>query len=134
MADPAAPGPVAAELAAIRERWSKVAYVGLRPEVVPEPGHQPEWLPDVPRLLAAVEAVLAMHKPTGIVGEVQLCDRHASYVYPVSPAVVADRRECPGCHVVERPRCWHGSCPDEWPCPDYAAISAALLGKDGTDE
>ena len=47
-------------VAAIRERWSKVAYVGMKPKVVPEAGHQPEWLPDVPRLLAAVEAVLAL--------------------------------------------------------------------------
>ena len=50
-----------AELAAIRERWSKVAYVGMKPEVMPEAGHQPEWLPDVPHLLAAVEAALALH-------------------------------------------------------------------------
>ena len=55
-----------AELTAIRERWSKVAYVGMKPEVVPEAGHQPEWLPDVPRLVAAAEAALKVHAPVPV--------------------------------------------------------------------
>lgn len=58
---PDATDPAAAALAEIRERWSKVKYVGLKPEVVPEPGYQPPWLPDVDHLLAAVEAVLKGH-------------------------------------------------------------------------
>jgi hypothetical protein len=53
---------LATALDEIRERWSKVAYVGLNPEVVPEPGHQPSWLADVSRLLAALEAADAALK------------------------------------------------------------------------
>ena len=56
-------GPAASALEEIRERWSKVAYVGLKPEVVPEPGYQPPWLPDVDHLLKAVDAALSRHRP-----------------------------------------------------------------------
>lgn len=63
---------------------------------------------DTPRLLAAVERVLARHKPGDGTAEI---------------------------HTLEKG--WHSvtacaGCEEPWPCPDYKAISAALLGEDGS--
>jgi hypothetical protein len=62
--------PVAAELEAIRERWDKAGSVNLKEGVVPEPGPQPAWLPDVTRLLALVAALLDGHEPEPLYGPV----------------------------------------------------------------
>lgn len=73
---PSIPAPgddLTALLEEIGQRWSKVAYVGLKPEVVPEPGHQPSWLPDVPRLLGALGAVLKAHRPNTADGRCNWC-------------------------------------------------------------
>jgi hypothetical protein len=93
----------AAILDQIRERWSKVARVELKPEVVPEPGCQPPWLPDVDHLLKAVEDVLKLHQ--GITdGD-----------YPESLALCEEDGEFSR-------------------CPTVSAITAALAGKEGSDE
>jgi hypothetical protein len=57
-----ADGRLAAKLDEIRARWAKIARVEARPDVVP-PGQGEwasveDWRPDVPRLLAAVDAML----------------------------------------------------------------------------
>jgi hypothetical protein len=54
------PDDLTATLEEIKERWSKVERVELKPEVVPEPGYQTPWLPDVDHLVKAVEAVLKL--------------------------------------------------------------------------
>lgn len=83
-------GPVAARLALIKQHGSSGKYYNpalLRNE-------------DVPRLIAAVEAVLKRHAPIDR-GRIMHC--------------------CRGCEE-ENERCCH-----EWPCPTYEAISRALL-------
>jgi hypothetical protein len=89
---------------------------------------------DVPLLVAAVRAVLDLHKPDGFVGAVTLCDEHLIWQKPLTEAIRQQRIACPDCGVTEHPRCWHAGCPDEWPCPTYTAITAALAGKDAPDE
>ncbi len=61
---------------------------------------------DLDCLVAALEAALALHRPDGLHGERQ-----------------------PDGQWAEHARCWQATCPDEWPCPTYEAISAALLGE-----
>jgi hypothetical protein len=97
---------VTALLSGIRERWSKVAYVGLRPEVVPEPGDQPPpWLPDVPHLLAAVEALSTA------------LQRHREWFTDSKGVMLC------------------GGCLKPVPCPDDpdAIVEQALSGKDSAD-
>ena len=60
---------------------------------------------DVPRLLAAVDAVLALHKPAGETGVDELwCTEWPGH----GPIVM-------------------------WPCPTYLAISRALTGEENPD-
>lgn len=61
---------------------------------------------DVPRLLAAVDALIELHRPIDR-GRVMAC--------------------CEGCEAVNGE--FHGGCCHEWPCPTYEAILAALTGK-----
>ena len=128
-----------AELAAIRERWSRVAYVGLKPEVVPEPGRQPSWLADIPRLLDGYDALLKLHR------------LKPNYGLAFSPSTGAplcghDPDTDPGAHFEGDDGEWYcrdkvtgqtcRTCADEqnadlwaeWPCVTYHAIAAALAG------
>lgn len=65
---------------------------------------------DVPRILAAARAALEFHQPADR-GRVMPCCAGCESGDTASPA---------GCH--------------EWPCPEYEAIRAALLGEEGGDE
>jgi len=89
----AAPDPLAAELAAIRER--------ARPSrLATSVGTPPNTAVDALRLADAVERVL---------------ERHVRAVLDASPPF---------------PYCQTCSGHPAWPCPEVAAISAALLGQD----
>ena len=81
-------------------------------------------LDDVPRLLAAVEAVLARHVPKTVT-VTRLCGAHHRIVIPDCPDCVKRQvTTCAACDPV---------CPDDntWPCANYQAISRALTGEDG---
>jgi len=81
---------------------------------------------DTPRLLAAVDAVLARHVPKTVT-VTRLCGAHHRIVIPDCPDCVKRQvTTCAACDPV---------CPDDntWPCADYLAISRALTGEDGTD-
>jgi hypothetical protein len=88
----------------------------------------------MPRLVAAVEAVLELHtrqdKP--VLCWDHVCDAHRDKRgIPVQPPP----RDCPGCRFHEMRVCQYCSCPnDEWPCPTYRAITAALTGEEASDE
>ena len=81
---------------------------------------------DVPRLLAAVDAVLARHVPKTVT-VTRLCGAHHRIVIPDCPDCV--KRQVTTCAACDP------FCPDDntWPCADYLAISRELTGEDGTD-
>jgi hypothetical protein len=78
---------------------------------------------DVPRLLAALDAVLARHTPKTVIVH-NMCGAHHSIVLP----------GCPDCTTTEHVACkaCDPVCPADnaWPCAEYRAISRALLGQD----
>jgi hypothetical protein len=89
---------------------------------------------DVPRLLAAVDAVLQRHQPKPRT-TVHPCPEHSIFA-PAGVTISRDtRRNCPDCRYAESIACaaCDPVCPDDnvWPCKDYLAISRALLGEDG---
>src|SRR5689334_22335412 len=97
--------PFNAALQAIRDRAGAVAKLGP-----PRPGGDlinaaHRSAADVPRLLAAVEAVLELHKPEHADGRNADGDEFDSY-------------ECMACDT--------GGVRDNWPCDTYRAIAAAL--------
>lgn len=134
------PDGLAAALAEIRERWSKVEYVGLKPEVVPEPGHQPSWLADVPRLLAALDEVLKLHQPKPIYGLAFTSDDKPLCGHPVDSDPDAHFEGDDGYWYCRDKVTGHScrTCADEdaadlwaeWPCATFEAISRALLGEE----
>jgi hypothetical protein len=106
MADSPAPDPVAAYLAGARARFSNTNYA-ITTESPRMLSVAVASTSDVPPLLAAVEAVLKRHAPTG--------------AFPPGSDV------CTECGI-ERDVPW------SWPCPTIEAISAALLGREDDDE
>ena len=91
----------------------------------------------MPRLVAALEAALALHRRSD----------EPERTHHVCPEHVRQRRDsreveawreavstCPDCTVTERYVCAHdrcrAECPDDdaWPCPTWRAITAALTG------
>lgn len=131
----ATPDPLAAELAAIRERaaidngiaWKQGR---LSAEVLP-------------RLVAAVERLLKPHQPGRIAILGGLCKRHEAHRYfSITSTEAASVTECPDCTAAAYVSC--AGCDDGRGagvaldlCPVRSAISAELLGqdagKDGTD-
>lgn len=115
---------LSASLAEIRKRsrWTSGA------EGIAEPGATAvKSAGDVPRLLAAVDAVLKRHALTAFHRHTEPCARHRC-------RDIADRRTCAECLTVE----WTGceTCRDEFgnparpeDCKERAAILAALAGE-----
>lgn len=134
---------LSAELEAIREhsaatRASAHGYVP-RGERLPD-GPCGEWLianlesaSDVPRLLAALDAVLKLHarpeKPTRSYELDLRCDahRHAR----ISHIRAGEVRDCPDCTYREVWYCMHCH-HEEWPCPTVQAITGKLAGEAGS--
>ena len=85
---------------------------------------------DVPRLLAALDAVLGKHKPGRIVVRGgALCAAHENHRYfSITAAEARAVDECPDCPATTFRVCDYRG--DPWPCPEYSAISAALLGEE----
>jgi hypothetical protein len=114
---------VGAYLAEVRQRGSSGKYYNpalLRNE-------------DVPRLLAAVEAVLEQHRPgrIGILGA--LCPRHENHRhFSITSMEATDVVACQDCSATV-----YDSCTGCGPqmrldsCPARTAISRALLGEEG---
>ena len=78
---------------------------------------------DVPRLLAALDAVLTLHAPTATTRYTEACSRHYASMF--------GRLECPDCRKVERTGCQ--TCRDEFgnpakpeDCKERAVILAEL--------
>lgn len=119
------PDPLAGELAAIKDRQEN----GSAREFVTR---------DSPRLAAAVEAALAMHARSGKpVKSYALCPEHAENWDHAGRMFHLAVRACPDCTLTERYVCaqCRSDCPDddEWPCPTYRAVAAALLGEGKPD-
>ena len=89
-------------------------------------------------LLAAVEAVLPRHLSMIAVRLVP-CPEHERWRGPLvgDNDNLAVRRACPNCQVFDESYC--RNCSDDegrfqdWPCSEYRAVSAALLGKEEAD-
>ena len=80
---------------------------------------------DVPRLLAAVDAILTLHAPTALVRYTEACPAHYASIH--------GRLECGNCVKVERAGC--ETCRDEYgnparpeDCKERSAILGALTG------
>lgn len=89
-----------------------------------------------PRLLAAVDAVLALHsrQETPVRSWNHVCPAHRDARGFADPRQMA-MADCPDCRFTEIWVCRHCSCPnDGWPCPTYAAIERELTGKGETGE
>jgi len=124
--------PVAAELTAIRERSehmrSRYGHVG---GLLALAGAKD----DVPRLLAAVEAVLAFHQPKTVTVR-RFCGPHASLAR-IAEVTGAEIVACPDCSDNEVVTCTGCDpvCPDDnfWPCATVRAITTELLGEGEAD-
>lgn len=85
---------------------------------------------DVPRLLAAVEAVLKLHARQ----ETPMRSYDLDLRCPVHREMIAPRpsfteiRDCPDCTYRERHPCTHCR-EDDWPCPTVQAVTAPLTGE-----
>ena len=131
MAD-TAPDPVAAYLAGASERYETAAdavYSTLlgRAQALTS-------LDDVPCLVAGYGRLLELHvKMDKPARHYHHCPAHAYDPETRSFGSFETVRDCPDCTYTEVWLCKHCECPnDEWPCPTYQAISAALLGKETT--
>lgn len=129
------PDPLAGELAAIKDRWAKVEYVGLKDDVVPEPGPQPRWLDDVPALAAAVEAVLAPHRPGRIVIMGSLCAAHEAHRhFSITGTEAQAVRDCPECAGEPFVICTGCAGATAFTgCPVRKTVAAALMGEGKPD-
>lgn len=131
---------LAAELAAIRQRSERpVPDVGSLPISHDGVRCLMESAGDVPRLLAAVERVLARHqRNTVTVRRVCLFHSLPGARRSDDPLLVAQWRAivdaCSDCVQVQQVTCsgCDPVCPDDntWPCPDVRDITSALLGED----
>ena len=90
---------------------------------------------DVPRLLAAVDAILARHVPKTVKVR-HLCASHGITGLKLGGAWT-EVDGCPDCVITEHETCavCEVVCPDDnlWPCEDYLAISRALTREENTD-
>jgi hypothetical protein len=132
------PDPLAGELAAITDRAANELEKWL---LNPEPsGGIHMSAHDVPRLLKAVDAVLARHQPGPVLILGALCHQHEDYRYfsitaPEAATIAACPdcaatvcKSCSGCDKDEQQWCESdGFC---WPCPTYRIIAGALTGED----
>ena len=88
-----------------------------------------------PRLLAAVEAVLAQHQPGRVLITGALCPRHENHRhFSITGTEAASVRDCPDCAASVWTSC--AGCPPQMPldsCPVRSAISAALMDEGETD-
>jgi hypothetical protein len=123
---------LAAELTAIRERgYRRDARVADAARL------SDSAATDVPRLLAAVDAVLASHRPLGLYGnaatedEPDACPHGPDYD---GDAHFEDGSEPGEWLCVSRPEgtvcetCIDSEGAVDWPCSEYQAIARALLG------
>lgn len=83
---------------------------------------------DVPRLLAAVSAALALHEPEDEVIYAACAAHVITGPAGRDPLRFDKMAGCPDCHRRTVPTCSHCEHVDEWPCPTYAAILTALTG------
>jgi hypothetical protein len=121
--------PATTLLAGIRERsrWTSSAEGIAAPGATAEKSAR-----DVPRLLAAVEAVLKPHQPGRIVVRGTLCKRHENHRYfSITGTEAADVRACQECKATVFNSC--AGCGHPVPldaCPVREAITAALTGEE----
>lgn len=107
-----------AALAEVRERVDQSRYASaIAPHIASAA--------DVPRLLAALDALLARHVPK-TVSVTHLCGGHRRIIV----------EGCPDCTTTVHKVCaaCDPACPDDnlWPCQDVQAITRALLPEDDT--
>ena len=82
---------------------------------------------DVPRLLAAVEKVLALHKPEDEVVYTSCAAHVITGPSGRDPFRFDKMADCPDCQRRLVLVCSHCDCSD-WPCATYSAILTALTG------
>lgn len=89
----------------------------------------------LPRLLKALNAVLAQHQPGRVLITGALCPRHENHRhFSITGTEAASVRDCPDCAAAVWTSC--AGCGPQMPldsCPARTAISAALLGGENAD-
>jgi hypothetical protein len=125
---------LAAYLAEVRERAATLGEPGAAYRSLIGRAQGLDSAADVPRLLGAVEAVLARHQPKTVTVR-QLCLRHASGGWDGVRTVGQQFGACPDCTEREQVTCTGCDpiCPDDnaWEkCPERAAITRELLTKE----
>jgi hypothetical protein len=92
------------------------------------------WVENVPRLLAALDAVLGLHsrreKPSHCYDLDLRCAAHDWTKNAIHRFEVV--RDCPDCTYRDRWYCTHCD-HEEWPCPTYSAVAEALTGEGGDE-
>jgi hypothetical protein len=86
---------------------------------------------DVPLLLAAVDAVLALHKPEDEVIYTSCAAHVITGPAGRDPLRFSKMDDCPDCQRRRVLVCGHCDCSD-WPCATYSAVLTALTGEGGT--
>lgn len=122
----AADDTLSAELDAIRDRhWHSFAPGAARARLI-------EAAEDVPRLLTAVDAVLAPHQPGPFTIIGKLCKRHESHRYfSITRTEAAGVRDCADCTASLYTSCAGcGQYVSLDSCPVRSPILAALTGKE----
>jgi hypothetical protein len=122
-----------AALSAIRKRQATLAAADWSDPDYGPAAMETAAYEDVPRLLAAVDAVLALHQegPYSLRGA--LCREHDNYRhFSITSDEASDEASrvaaCTDCQVTVKRMC---SCRDaEWPCANRRAITRALTGED----
>lgn len=117
-------GALTVALAEIRERNAKVTIAA--------PLTATASADDIPRLLAAVEALLKLHQrqERPVLSWDRACPAHRDKHGFADPRQ-REARDCPHCRFSEFYVCSHCSCPnDRWPCPTAQAIAGVMTRKE----
>jgi hypothetical protein len=90
---------------------------------------------DVPRLLAAVTDLLALHQPGVVVILGDLCKQHENHrFFSITATEAAGVRDCPDCQATVYNACTGCPSPSRLDrCHARQAIARALLGEEATD-
>jgi hypothetical protein len=96
----------------------------------PESFDMEEVAGDFGRLLAATEAVAALHQPGRFVVLGAVCKEHEAYPnFSITSTEAQHLKDCPDCPATVSVSCTCGY-PDLDRCPHRAAITDELLGKE----
>lgn len=120
--------PEAADRVAAKLDWLRTILPAVAAS--PESFDMEEVAGDFGRLLAATEAVAALHQPGRFVVLGAVCKEHEAYPnFSITSTEAQHLKDCPACPATVSVSCTCGY-PDLDRCPHRVAITDELLGKD----